>query len=80
MDELYAACKPQLHLLHASVLLCLLLPPTGTTVNLEHWTELFYLFNESISQSTTFFFFFFYFLGPYLQRMEVPRLGVELKL
>ena len=27
-----------------------------------------------------FFFFFFFFLGPYLQHMEVPRLGVHLEL
>ena len=26
------------------------------------------------------FFFFFFFLGPYLQQMEVPRLGAELEL
>ena len=34
--------------------------------------------------STFFFFFFFFFflvfLGPHLQYMEVPRLGVELEL
>ena len=27
-----------------------------------------------------FFFFFFGFLGPHLQHLEVPRLGVELEL
>ena len=26
------------------------------------------------------FFFFFFFLGPYLQHMEIPGLGVVLKL
>ena len=27
-----------------------------------------------------FFFFFFFFLGPYLQHMEVPSLGVKSEL
>ena len=31
-------------------------------------------------EDAAFFFFFLVFLGPYSQHMEVPRLGVELKL
>ena len=32
------------------------------------------------SPCIVFFFFFLFFLGPHLQHMEIPRLGVELEL
>ena len=42
--------------------------------NYEDWFSLGELQHHGI------FFFFLVFLGPHLQHMEVPRLGVELKL
>ena len=57
----------------------LLSPSTHLRAWLSTSTQL--LFAEWIQKCLTLFlFFFFCFLGPQLQHMEVPRLGVELEL